>query len=536
MLTAGCAQYSPPVAVHDYVVSLDSDAMPHDPVAPFKQLSVKENGEFDCYIDHILSAMDQWHASRPDQTQTRKVLIFIHGGLTSLSDASQDALAESSGVKSGGSYPIYIDWDSDFLSSYGEHLFTVSQGEKQYQEPAKTARALLSPFYLIADLGRAISRIPVVWSEQIGSDSQTVQADLAAVRLNQPDLNWVQYAPFSNSLKQFKRLSDLYADDAKNNPTLDPYMPGRKQIMISIGSTSVTSGELAGLAAIYTATIPSKFGLSWILDGFGKSSWDNMIRRTLLLVDGSDRNPDFLRRAHPRSVEESRDDSEDLEPVGPVRLVVDKLFEHIAGLQAEAKNKNLPVPNYEITLVGHSMGSMVINELLTKEIERDDKGEFKNIVFLAGACSVRDCSRCVAPYLLLHPHTQFFNLCLHPVADLSERYEDQYELPPRGSLLVWIDEFLSDPPTMLDRTMGRWDNVLSGIGEFPQSIRGQMTIKAFDKLETDNLVYGDPQKHGFFREQPYWDENFWKAGPPLTQDQPLYQAVKQAVDAANAKH
>jgi hypothetical protein len=147
---------------------------------------------------------------------------------------------------------------------------------------------------------------------------------------------------------------------------------------------------------------------------------------------------------------------------------------------------------------------------------------------------VRDCSRCVVPYLREHCDTQFYDLCLHPVADLSERYEDQYELPPRGSLLVWIDEFLSDPPTILDRTMGRWDNVLTGIREFPQSIRGRMTIKAFDKLEDDAFVYGDPQKHGFFRGQPYWDENFWKANAPLTQDQPLYQAVKKAVDSANA--
>jgi hypothetical protein len=81
-------------------------------------------------------------------------------------------------------------------------------------------------------------------------------------------------------------------------------------------------------------------------------------------------------------------------------------------------------------------------------------------------------------------------------------------------LLVWIDEFLADPPTMYDRTMGRWTNVLEGIGQFPQDIRGQMTIKAFNLRQTDDFFLGQPQKHSQFRGQKYWSESFWQADPP----------------------
>jgi pimeloyl-ACP methyl ester carboxylesterase len=511
-LAGGCAAYQPEPSVRNYVVCFDSDALPHDPVDS-KKLSVTPGGQFDRYVDRLLAAMDQWHDRQ--NAPVRKILIFIHGGLTPLGDATQDAENESPGVMGGGYYPIYINWDSGFLSSYGEHLVSVSQGRKNYRHP--WARGLLSPFYLLADVGRAVTRIPVVWSEQIGGDVATVQGDLAAIDDPSSQPNWVQYAPASDSLEEFKRLSDLYAQDAGSAQ--------RKQISLSIGDTTVSRGELAWLATTYAVTVPTKYGLSWILDGFGKSSWDNMTRRTLLLIDGSARNPASPRRFRQRGLSDNPNDPLNQEPVGGARLVIDKLFDHI-----RAKESGPNAPRYEITLVGHSMGSMVINELLTKEADTSDV-VFKNIVYMAAACSVRDCARCVVPYLRAHPRTQFYNLSLHPTADLRERYTQAADLPPRGSLLVWIDEFLSDPPTTLDLTVGRWDNVLAGIREFPQSIRGQMTLKAFALRNTDEFKLGEPQTHSQFRSQHYWDQAFWQAGPPLTPASPLYQAVEQKIKA-----
>src|SRR4029077_12548648 len=76
--------------------------------------------------------------------------------------------------------------------------------------------------------------------------------------------------------------------------------------------------------------------------------------------------------------------------------------------------------SYSITLVGHSMGAIVSNEM----IKRHPELSFDRIVYLAAACSVRDCQDSVVPYMLAqkaknHP-VQFYNLSLHPIAEVSE--------------------------------------------------------------------------------------------------------------------
>jgi hypothetical protein len=512
-LLGGCATYQPPASIRDHVISLDSDALAHDPCDYGKKLGMEKDGPFDQYLDRMMAAMDQWDESRHDAV--RKILIFVHGGLTAVESADQDAVNETGPAEDGRSYPIYIDWDSGFTSSYGEHVTAVSQGIKAYNQ--LWARSLLSPFYVVADIGRAVTRIPEVWSEEVITDSQTASTDLASVqkRNDGHPLHWLDYAPEDISVQTFKRLDALYADEVLHHPGLNAVDlcndPERRQIMLSIGTTDTTKGELLGLGAMYAATIPPKFGLSWVVDGLGGPSWDNMIRRTLLIVDGSPRNDATARRFRKRASFENPDNPLAQEPVGPALLLIDKLADHLQRISQEYKDRGQAPPKYEVTLVGHSMGSMVINELLFRKCHESDV-EFKNVVFLAAACSVRDCARCVVPYLRAHPATRFYNLCLHPTADLQER--DAGDLPPRGSLLVWIDEFLADPPTMYDRTMGRWTNVLEGIGQFPQDIRGQMTIKAFNLRQTDDFFLGQPQKHSQFRGQKYWSESFWQADPP----------------------
>jgi pimeloyl-ACP methyl ester carboxylesterase len=175
---------------------------------------------------------------------------------------------------------------------------------------------------------------------------------------------------------------------------------------------------------------------------------------------------------------------------------------------------------YHVTLVGHSMGTMVLNEWLRRDqIEQRKKG-YANIVYMAAACTVRDFSRAVVPYLIEHSKTPFYNLMLHPLADLRERGRG-WDLPPRGSLLVWLDDFLTSPATPLDRTMGRWDNVISAVEVIPQSIRGQITLKSFSLAPYNQAPppagqpdYG-PQEHGQFRGRPYWCQEFWEQQSPV---------------------
>jgi hypothetical protein len=201
---------------------------------------------------------------------------------------------------------------------------------------------------------------------------------------------------------------------------------------------------------------------------------------------------------------------------------------------------------YRVTLVGHSMGTIVLNEWLRRdvidEMQREvEQGhgrvevptgpqpiQYEQIVYMAAACTVREFQRSVVPYLLQHgPRTdatdaaarvgtQFYNLTLHPVADLRE--VDYYDLPPRGSLLVWLDDFLTAPRTPLDRTLGRWDNIITAWRVIPEAALGQVTIKAFALAPTgdrrESGKYYGPQAHGDFRQAPYWNPAFWYGETP----------------------
>ena len=165
------------------------------------------------------------------------------------------------------------------------------------------------------------------------------------------------------------------------------------------------------------------------------------------------------------------------------------------------------------------MGTIVLNEWLRRDLLESKHVTYSNIVYMAGACSIRDFSRSVVPYLLQHQQTQFYNLMLHPLAELRERHRG-YDLPPRGSLLVWLDSFLADPQTPLDRTLGRWDNIIPATEVIPESIRGQVTLKAFALAPYDDPSpptgqsdYG-PQEHGQFRGRPYWCKEFWTSENP----------------------
>ena len=95
-----------------------------------------------------------------------------------------------------------------------------------------------------------------------------------------------------------------------------------------------------------------------------------------------------------------------------------------------------------------------------------------------------------------------------------------WDLPPRGSLLVWLDDFLTDPQTPLDRTLGRWDNIITATEVIPNSVRGQVTLKAFSLAPYNQAPppvgqpdFG-PQEHGQFRGRPYWCWEFWAEQSP----------------------
>src|ERR1700740_564743 len=101
---------------------------------------------------------------------------------------------------------------------------------------------------------------------------------------------------------------------------------------------------------------------------------------------------------------------------------------------------------FEVVLVGHSMGTIVINHLL----RASTRLPVSRIVYMAAACTIKDYEDTVFPYLRQHPRAQISQLVLHHTAELRESNLMLFrwlDFAPRGSLLLWIDNFLSSPDT-----------------------------------------------------------------------------------------
>lgn len=137
-----------------------------------------------------------------------------------------------------------------------------------------------------------------------------------------------------------------------------------------------------------------------------------------------------------------------------------------------------------------------------------------HIVYLASAASVRDYEYAVFPYLDQHKAARMYHVTLHNFAELRDQYF--YEIPPAGSLLVWIDSFLAKPETFRDRTAGTFANLMRFAEETPSHLKSRISIKSFGIGE--KIERSDPQHHGHFgffdgrhqKDGLFWRQEFWK--------------------------
>ncbi|MBL8042327.1 MAG: hypothetical protein JNL86_05350 [Nitrospira sp.] len=133
----------------------------------------------------------------------------------------------------------------------------------------------------------------------------------------------------------------------------------------------------------------------------------------------------------------------------------------------------------DITLVGHSMGAMVVNRLL--DVMNDTHASASNrslpitrVVFLAPACSINEAEQLLMPYLERHEQTHFWLFALN-------KRDESRQIPlngwavflPRGTLLAWIDTFLEQETGPAEGRLG-WAKALEdfyGTSSAPQPKR-----------------------------------------------------------------
>ena len=209
---------------------------------------------------------------------------------------------------------------------------------------------------------------------------------------------------------------------------------------------AIHEGDPKGGIAIDTlANLPSYFlsmTLLPITEGFGAPAWGIMKRR----VD---------------EATGSVAPAQDTRSTGAARTLIQTLRKSIV-MRASCSTTQLTGASDQkfcwantstevtVTVVGHSMGAMVVNRLL-QAIEdpwpsSSSQGlPIEHIVYLAPACSINEAEQLLMPYLDRHTSTHFWLFTLN-------KRDESREIPfnglavfvPRGTLLAWVDTFLEN--------------------------------------------------------------------------------------------
>lgn len=422
-----------------------------------RQWSLRPQPELDAALyerqqERILAALREWGDDRSSEGTPLKIFLFVHGGLNSRSGSLGRATGLQAQIASeAGAYPLFINWRSSFLSSYGEHLLYLRQGKHLGWRALPKA-----PFYFLGDLARGIVRLPVVFFDE----TKNLYKAHSATTLN-PHLVEVE-----------RQLED-------------------KDLDLWIGDDCESTGKRIGRATESVATIPTaKLVTGAVLEGFGQSSWDVMLRRTDLL---------FYTEGEMRGERMIPSQDVGTEPQGDLALFLRELLSFLDAQRIEGRS-------WTIDLVGHSMGTIVVNDIIRYV---GNELPLENIVYMAAACSLKDYQESVVPLLRARESISMYHLTLHPKADLRE--SNGFFLLPRGSLLVWLDDFLAAPATPFDRMAGRYDNLLRVMHLMPDESYDQVSIKALGVGSTCAEGGIGPVRHGQFGTVlRFWQPECWE--------------------------
>jgi pimeloyl-ACP methyl ester carboxylesterase len=489
-----------------------------------RQMTINEDCEAqpvgtcsDEYSDHINEIYEGIEKFEPKQNPNkRKILLYIHGGLNSsidslstITDPIEDGKDRLEHIIAQDYYPIFINWNSSLWSSYFDYLFFVRQGER-----SPVRGPLTFPFVLVSSLARSILRAPVVWTNLFVNDLQTVPflspkrpyADSVSKEL------LCRYLHYGDELRQC--LTDLKFEEA---PVCVPFRwkagqsrqrppegtgPPEMTFPIEVGDDTRQCLEMDLHAGAWLLTeFSTKLILAPPLDAFGSSAWENLWRRVQLM---------FVLEEELKNSKITRDATKNLNLAHlKARGYLSKFF---LGLIDHANADAKKGIEWEIVIVGHSMGTIVANEIIRNF---GDNLNISDVVYLAGATSVRDYENTMYPYLTRHfERTRLHHFTLHPEAEAGEIVA--WDFPPRGSLLTWIDNFLSSPWTLLDRTVGRYDNLFAAAHRTPPDIRRSISIRTFSAGWAAKEL--NPENHsGVGKRFRFWKPDCWEPATSLEQ-------------------
>jgi hypothetical protein len=462
------------------------------------------------------------------------VLLRVHGGLTALRLVAGDTGLTAQIMRESPYYPIYINWESSISSSYLDELLYIRDGRAYRGWDARGV--WLSPLYLAADAGRAISRAPVTWTVQgrefitglhstDGLVSARAKHEQAALFGEQAVADACGSGEPLTSTEPFRvefgrdcrsRWERAFATGLALATTIGvlPYSRdfgrvghssvGRMSIKLPTHLFWPAAKLFSPWASRHIAWLPLRPISSLLIDMVGGPAYANMSRRTQTMfrpaldVAAASANPLAYRPA-----------------AGALAQFLDSLqalaaptsdsarASHCAwsaGPATVTRNEGSP---YRVTIVGASLGTNV-----AAEIVRACPGlAFRDIIFLGAAATQRDVDEAILPYLHSDTAARFFNLTLNPAAERDEWPAGLF-FSTQGSLLEWLDGLMSSPRTDEDRVFGKYENAISAIHVIPDDVRSRVIFKSFgyrNRFGNDGLPY----RHADLAARPYWKCDFW---------------------------
>lgn len=440
---SGCA--SPVISnfAYDKIIAVDPDG------SPVIYAHEDENGNEISEDELNYHGQIQEFKKRFAESGRRHLLIYVFGGMNSVDDTvgrSEELIRAI--WETSEDYPLMINWESSLVESYADHLFFIRNGVRSYWLGPP-----LAPFYLLNDMLRGLVKLP----------EKTV----------------IQTANIFNTDYSVPNLDPRTMEAIRQSP-----------MRWYVGADYSRTSDAQGKRILYALGLPVRVLTTPVIEAFGKSGWDVMIRRARASFEFYTYDP-------------FTDDEKEYftAAFSPNQGALTALMNEVRTLQQQDSS-------LEITLIGHSMGPFILNEM----ISRYGDINFKNIVYMSAACTVRDGVTVLRPYLVRHPETTFYNLCVHPRAEDEEMLS--YAVLPQGSVLEWIDLYFSNQLTLDDYTMGRW---WIGMVRFPHqfgSTQKQVVLKAFGIRDPacNTMFLNMPQEHTDFSDENlrFWMPDFWK--------------------------
>ncbi len=554
----------------EHVLVSDSEGRLPDGVG----MPARHAGSFPTAFRTIMGGYARWIEAAEQARQPRpRLLFYFNGGLNAQEDVEAQAARQIPCMLADGFYPIFFVWDTAYLRTYLEQVAAVTDGQIERSPRMKALAALRVPGDLISGLGDAPSDYVVHGRRFL----QAVQREPHC---------YLELVPAADCPKA-QRLAfvdhTLGTVDAERNVVINPEAVDRRQAEygalaayaatwpVRLISTPLAHGlgdsAWANMVRRTRTTVRQaiEFNLDRDVAAGGRSPPNQCPKDFAETVQAYPRGiglfagfleqllhyrfagtpaqappSDQWRCAHDPATSRYHD-----LPAAPLTEQEQEQDQdrriwcalrpprQIDPAAWQAVGCTLPPPTpasaepLRITLIGHSMGAIVINELLA----RFDDLPYENIVVMASAASLRETKRVLDRYFdryfkeakagpacsepgetYCSPDgriTRFFSLMLHPLNDARER--QMLGSVPSGSLLLWVDEMYETPKTPEDKTFGFWPTAKSARKMFGAAAQNRMLYRVFNRRAAEPGEPGNPIKHADFNDDDmcFWRPSFW---------------------------